>query len=635
MDDELKVDDALISTDVDRLIRCISEKKKASLGDLQRSCDINRRALDKWVRVLEDEGYIRIEYGITGTYVRWIGSAEDEAVREVKKTVPEVSDEYKTDVENERTGISVPDTEDNQSPEELLQKYVTMKKREEDKGGDELKSNILKNFDEEENPVPEEHEEDFEIPAEEDAPGMKMEDEIEMAEIENERDEEEFFRYKDEQEEKTGEPEVEVMKDPDEENTPDEPDVPENDETDTPEDGPDEDDREDIGGEQLTFPEDEEKQAKEIPKSIYDGDVRSLLNSYVHEINEEKAELHKLEKQKDELYRNKLVSLESRMETDMASLTNYILEHESKLLEMKEGVLELPDKVEEITRMQTELRNLSREGKHSLKETREKVENMISVMKNAQKDIRGRITETRNSMEKEEARIDNLDRLRESIEAKSEKMIASLENMQGRIGELNEKMDGLTSEIEQAGEIKAEIENNIEVLKNDIDEKGGELDSLEDDLKDIVKLEGWARQYISDYENKVDEIDAYVKRSDREISSLKEAAEASYLKKYLGELENITGAYEEALNDVISDEKNIEDSIAEKKRRIRELVRESQEMIKRIRSETEDSPDYEGMKKKVERRTSKAKNIVEEKAKEGEKLHEEVKKKKSKRKKKD
>ena len=642
MDDELKVDDALISTDVDKLIRCISDKKKASLGDLQRSCEINRRALDKWVRVLEDEGYIRIEYGITGTYVRWIGSTED-VVREVqKKTVPEVKEEYKTDVEAERAQISEPEFNDeDHTPEELLQKYVTLKKREEDKDEDELKSNILKNFDGEEEYVIAEKEEDIEIPVEEESkvkieddaeeePEIKIEEKIEeyepIAEIEKERDEEEFFRYKDEQDEK--------MTLGDSEEPSDEPDSPEDNEPDIPREEPEE---EKADEEPLTFQDDdlEEKLVKEVPKSIYDGEVRDMLNSYVHEINEEKAEMHSLEKQKDELYRNKMVSLESKMETDMASLTNYILEHESKLLEMKEGVLELPDKVEEITRMQTEIRNLSREGKRSLRETKDKVENMVAVMKSTQKDLKGKITETRTSMEKEEARIDDLSRLRESIESKSEKMIASLESMQGRINEFNEKMDGLTAELEQAGEVKAEIENNIESIRNDINARGSELDSLEDDLKDVVKLEGWTRQYISDYEDKVDEIDVYVRKSDQEISSLKEAAEASYLKKYLGELENITGAYEDALNNIVRDEKSIEDRIAEKKRRIRELVKESQEMIKRIRSETEDSPDYEKMKGKVERRTSKAKNTIEEKAQEGEKLHEEVRKKKSKRKKKD
>lgn len=646
MDDKLKVDDALISTDVDRLIRCISEKKKASLWDLQKACDINRRELDKWVRVLEDEGYIRIEYGITGTYVKWMGPTEEDEVREIqRKNSPEAKEDYRTSVEEERAKIAEPKSfdysGDDRTPEELLQKYVTMKKREEDGDEDELKSNILKNFDDDDYTVPEkikEHDDlEFPVAEEEKEPEGNVEEYEPIAEIEEEKDEEEFFRYKDDRDEEfEGEMEPEEEREeltgdfgavgaPEENEGQDEPSEP-----DVPEDG------EVVEDEPLTFQDDEpeEKFVKDVPKSIYDSEVRDMLNSYVHEINGEKAELHKLEKQKDELYRNKMVSLESKMETDIASLTNYILEHESKLLEMKEGVLELPDKVEEITRIQTEVRNLSREGKRSLKETKEKVENMIAVMKSTEKDLRGRITETRSSMEREEAKIDDLNRLRESIEAKSEKMINSLESMQGRISELNEKMDGLASEMEQAGEIKAEIENKIEVLRNDIDVRGSELDGIEEDLRDIVKLEGWARRYISDYEDKVDEIDAYVRKSDQELASVREAAEASYLKRYLGELETITGKYEEALDGILSDEKNIEDRIAEKKRKIRQLVKESQEMIKRIRSETEDSPDYEEMKKKIERRTAKAKNIVEEKAQEGEKLHEEVKKKKSKRKKK-
>ena len=73
MTDRITVNDALISTDVDRLIRMISERKRVSLSELEHSCQMDKRAIDKWVRVLEDEGYISIIYGLTGTTILWTG----------------------------------------------------------------------------------------------------------------------------------------------------------------------------------------------------------------------------------------------------------------------------------------------------------------------------------------------------------------------------------------------------------------------------------------------------------------------------------------------------------------------------------------------------------------------------------
>ena len=98
MEDDVKINDALISTDVDRIIKIISEKKKMSIGKLQSTCKMNRRTLEKWINVLEDEGYISIVYGLTGTYIVWNGDS-------VMKTGEEsnVNDAYENLKDNNTT----------------------------------------------------------------------------------------------------------------------------------------------------------------------------------------------------------------------------------------------------------------------------------------------------------------------------------------------------------------------------------------------------------------------------------------------------------------------------------------------------------------------------------------------------
>ncbi len=601
MDDKIKVDEPLISTDVDRLIRCISEKKKMSMYDLQRECSIGRRDLDKWIRVLEDEGYITIQYGITGTYVLWTGLSKDELTVEDtsvdKKEAPKEPAPVKEEYE-EADGEMPEDDEQNilaaeidgkeKDPEEMLHRYVSLRRKAEEEGEEDLKSSILKNLDNE----PDDYSIDDEEQPEEEEP----------VDVEEEREILDLDAYKPEVE---GEVEEEKPEEPVEEFefAPEEP--------------------EEI---------EEEIPPKEAPRTVYDAEVKDLLSAYVKEINEEKAKLNKLKREKEELYRDKMISLESRVESDLASLMQYVLEHEGRLLEMKERVLELPDKVEEVTRLQTEIRNLQSEGKGMLRDTKKNVDAFIAAMKKSEKALKEEINETKAAIEKEERNVEELKRVKDSIEGKAEKMTTSVDSLKERISELNSKMEELNTDLVNAIEIKNGLEDTINNLDSDIEEKENELDTLEESLQDIKKIEGWAREYLNDYEQKIEDVEKYVNKSDDELSALKEAAEANYMRKYLGELENITGAYENELEDVMDAEKSIESRMDDSRKRISEMVRESQKLIKRLRKETEDSPDYDKIKSRVERKMKKIKDTVEEKAQEGEKLSEEIKKKKTKRK---
>jgi hypothetical protein len=96
-----KKDESLIITEVDRLITTISEAKRITLEELQQVCKIDKKSTDKWVRVLEDEGYVNIEYKLGATYIVWksneteentsiVSEKESEEVREIEEKVDSV-----------------------------------------------------------------------------------------------------------------------------------------------------------------------------------------------------------------------------------------------------------------------------------------------------------------------------------------------------------------------------------------------------------------------------------------------------------------------------------------------------------------------------------------------------------------
>lgn len=593
VDDRIITDDALISTDVDKLIRAIAERRKLSLVELQRLSGIrSKNDLDTWVRVLEDEGYVRVEYGLTGTYVSWTGSPyyqkpveEPQPKKEEKpyeqppaqemrqprlsgeKQMAEETAKVETGVNHESQEELQPQANEDKSPEELLEEYVKAKRNSEyvwqqERGHDEepeLKRNIVRN----------------------------LEDSV------------------------SGEKEVEEKDD-------------------VPETGP----------EPLISEETEEpKQTPSIDKegvpavlSVYDDDVRELMAAYMEEMKEERERLEQLKRKKEMFYREELKNLQKMSETDLLSFIDAVLMQEKKLLELREEVLQLPEKVDGALKVRNELRTLSEQAKASARNARSRVEELALSLKVSENDLHDRISDIRELIQGNEKKISALESLKESIDGRTEKIAMSMDAVRSKVDELKGMLETLEQYLKETQRAKEDVDRALAEMRGITTQKQSELESVESELEDLTKLSAWIREYANDYDSKIAEIDEYVAKSEKDITMLKQAAQAAYLKKYLAELQGLSEKYEERLDAAVKTEKEINAEIEKSKDRIAQLVRESQKIIERLAKETREA-DYAEAKRKAEGRGNRLKRLVEEKSTEKKSISESIRKKKKGRKK--
>ncbi len=599
--DKIEVDEPLISTDVDRMIRTIAEKKKVSLNELRRVCSLDKRNMEKWIMVLEDEGYISLEYGIRGTYVHWKGDditngyedseevtyadyedfqpATEKAVEE-KEPEPPAEDNAAEEPaeeeakENEFSQELPLEEEDEADPEELLNTYLARKRENKETDIEELKSSILTRLEEEEKKAAEEQ---SEAPPEE-PPEPDDSDDSEEPDAEPEAPE--------------PEPELDFTKLDD------------------------------------TGPAEPQEILKPTiqPKRALASDIRELMGSYMDEINKEKATIQALKKEKESLYRDKIATLEGRMQADLVALTEKIIEKQSRVAELKERVLELPDKVEEVERVQAQMDALKQESGAALARTRERADVFIADVMQSRDEVRERIEDLNSSIKEQSDRLVQLEKKGDSLEERADELKESVEEAQSKVEELNSAMSALSEDLAKVEGMRTEIAEAKDALVDTVASHGEELQALEAELEEIAKVEQWVAEYVRDYESKISDIESYVTQSDEELAELKQAAESLYMKKYLGELADMTDAYETGLEDAIATERDIDEKMAASKKRITELVNESKEMMRKLQSEvSDDEPDdYDKVLAKVKKKTSKAKKVVEEKRKEREKLTEDA-----------
>ncbi len=66
-----------ISTDIDRIIEYLKNRKKAELIEVSRALAINPMEVEKWAQILENEGLIELEHTFTKMYLVWLSTESE------------------------------------------------------------------------------------------------------------------------------------------------------------------------------------------------------------------------------------------------------------------------------------------------------------------------------------------------------------------------------------------------------------------------------------------------------------------------------------------------------------------------------------------------------------------------------
>ncbi len=564
--DKITVNDALVSTDVDSLIKILSDKKRISLNELERLSRMDRKSMDKWIRVLEDKEYVSIAYGLTGTTIIWLGEssqayAPDEEIDDVLASMVSRESDHKEEV---LEAIKSSD-HDRLDPEKRLEEYL--KRKQDNVEEDELKSSILNNV------------HDVELKG--DRFSKKS---VEPLDIEG--------RNPEKEEEIVTDLKVSKLVQVEEEN--------------------DSEIKEELLEDELDL-EPIRITKPSVQTEASSKPIKDMVNSYINQINKEKAELERLKAEKDRIYRERYLSLESKVEADIASITERILEKEGRVISLKERVLTLPDKVDEIGKVHDSIKKLESDGRAVIKAAKQDVDSFVQEVARTQNEVTSRMIESKELLAAEQEKVESLITLQDDADRKILFIKETMGATQNSIEELNGSMNTLLTQLEEATEMKLGVTDMIEKVKSSIDSSESELINLEKQIEQISQVEVWAREYMEDYEQKVDQISKYVESSEDELAKLRKSAEAAYLKKYIHELEEMTSHYDVQMTEATEQEMEIEKRIEDTRERLSSLVKDSKEMISQLRSDNASTPDFDSLKAQASQRTDRILKMIQNK----------------------
>ncbi len=551
-------DEDIISTDIDRIIKIVSNRKKISLNDLEKQTGINRKVLETWVKVLEDEKVISVDYGLTSKTISWMGGDAEEIEMQVEEKEI-IQSHWKSHVQEQKSAGT---NFDSYSSESEYEKVNGTKETKIAPNISSLKQIMMDDVSDQATEK-EAKEESKQISLDFDAP--IIDSEITMSDsnvlVQEEKETETA---------KTVEPEPSVIQTPVKVEK-----------------------ISDLQKESAPLSIREVIKSKEKLVSIAKAQVsdskvnmKDAVSIYLREIGKQKGVLEQLKKEKEKIYDQRSKSLEAKVDSQIDSIAEKILEKEGRIIELKEQMLDLPDKVSELDKLQNLMGKIEVESKDAIVKTRQKLSELAASIESSKSAVKSKMDQGNALISKEIQKINELEQIEARVLQSIEKANGSISQTKSELDKLNASVDQMSDEISHLTEMKTDISEICHSIKISVESKEQEISSLANELDDIGRIEQWISEYVNDYEQKIVEVTDYINRSEDEIGELRQASEAEYIKRYLAELDDITRNYEKESEEIEIQGQELDYSIGQAKQKLDALVNESKLLLKKYHGQS-------------------------------------------------
>ena len=561
-------EDFLIATDIDKLIDILSTKRDIEVGKISKELKMNRKEVEKWLHVLEEEGVVNLVHRMGSLHAVWVMDQEPQAAPVRRQPKAPQIEEIEIQETEEYDGTPVDLTAEIgemasvKTPKKSLFSGIFPAKAKTKKGKKKKE-----------------------------APKLKLEDDEPIqGEVVDEIIEEEPVHH-------VPKPKTVAPLPP-----------------------------------MRTYEEPSRPVKKKLEKSKFltlpvkqTGKLKDQLDEYLHLIREGKEELKTLEGEKERIHREGFLSLEKEFEASLDNLEYALLEKERRILEAKERMSSLPQKVDEIDQMQDALKKFDSEANTLLSKTKDGLDTGWSNLKEASDELSEELAKGEEDVMRDRSRMMQLRDMLSSIGNAESQLKETLESGRATIEDMEEKLRVVEDSMDDLVDSRAIITERIEHVQTSLERRMRSLEALRAELERIEKVEEWFKEYSDDYSEKMDELQEYVSESGDELERIKKAAEIEYVRKYLKELDAAEDQYREKMGALEMEEASIDENISDVRERIKQLMRESSELMSKYRAMSEEGLEFEEAVATAKESGKKHRAALDEKASQRKRLLDDVK----------
>jgi len=567
------MEDFVISTEVDRLIEILQRDKSADLDYLSRELNLTPAQLRKWISVLEEQHFVKVEYKLTKVNVIWsgkqIGEAHVSAPVKVLPTLPEIKSE------SIPLHLKLPEPEAPKPESELLvsdESEITGIKEEQET------AEILEEIDRHSRMQAEKSKMEAHIPEEPaQIPKAETGKYIPAEPVHAPKTSEKTIKKK-----KSGNGDISIVFPAPSllANTKisPQPSLPTSTEmlTSSPrmnvqfvppstEQGKTEQPKTILPLEQKTYPE-----LEGLPKE---------LSHRLSEVRKQADEIARLRGEKERLLREVYMPLQAKMEADIGTIAERLLDKEKQILQLQGRAAEIPAKTQEMEKKYLKLQELEHEARDAYDETVNFIDQEGTRLRSMHEQVSEEMDSLRADMLEETSKISGMEQERQRLTALEKEAKQAIGEARKRILLQTESIELLDDTAKTIASLRRRAGRQIEESQANLTSQSESLDTLQEKLSTLSKAETHLDSHFEQYKRSMGEFNEYVDNASAEYNKLRESVEANFARLYLGKLRGVADKYQFELDSVQEKEKELDMSIEAARGRMSSLIRDGMKIV--------------------------------------------------------
>jgi len=306
--------------------------------------------------------------------------------------------------------------------------------------------------------------------------------------------------------------------------------------------------------------------------------LAEMLSAQMEKIRMQEERISGLKEEKAKLLVEHLEPIERKLQAEIDTVSEKLTEKQKIILELEQKASEIPAVVEGIDQKNAKVAEVEQEARTALDNARIELEDILSELEGVREVARDRIDEIEKTAAAASAKLESVRKSHSNITRLIESANESLEATRASIEEQISRMEEIESEMESLEEYKSGLEADVEQAQKSVMRQKNLARVLAEHTNTISAVDEWAKRQFEEYEKQVEELSELSASNERDFASLRESVETSFVRRYVSELSGILKRHEYEIGTALEAEKSIDQRLEQEKEKLRGLIGQGRDM---------------------------------------------------------
>ena len=319
------------------------------------------------------------------------------------------------------------------------------------------------------------------------------------------------------------------------------------------------------------------------PNKSEDEDISAIslkLRQSIEVIKAKKTELAELHRQEEGFLEERYTPLNSRIEMEIGTITEMIIEKENEIEQQKAKAKLLIDKVSDIEVETLKIRDTELTARREFEKALGSLEGLLERIRETRRGLGYEVRVSKRALTDQSDDISNINVSIASLAENERDIEKKISLAKARIEEEKKILDSITAALNESKMTRGTVQSRMDEMGKAFDSQS--LNEIDENINNLTKLEVRLEACRREYSNALGDLKARSRENAEEVEKLRETIQFNLVRKMAKELDKVGTDYENKMSEAFEDEKALKMRIADTKERLNTQIKYAKELSKRL-----------------------------------------------------